>query len=1130
MSGYDAPRMSDDQQPSAEGSLPRWAFAAGAAILLLAPLVVFPWRFIAAGLLDGGDDALANLPQLIYSARMLLQGEMFWTPDLWMGHPMLGEAEFATLYLPRFLLLLAPPTVAYPVYVLGHYVLAELTSYAYLRHLSLRRDAALFGALAYAFTGFMMGHRGHTMYVCAGAWAPLVLLWLDRAALRRDGKSHLIAAVVFAMVPFSGAVQLTVYLAGTLLALASCRCWFERRSAPLVATLIVLTPGLLIAAAQLLPSAELSSQLATELRENERLAFEPSFHPALLPSLFLPLPVSSAELYSRAGVIVLCAAVLALASWRAAPAVVRAWAVVAAGSLLLMFGKHVPFLVRALHELPVIGILRVPARHNFELGLALSVLGAWGFQRARQLGAGSVRSWLRAAAVVAVVSWFLVWIGGRDDISGSEGAALLRGASRSTALVAALSFALWIYAITRQGLRRQVAFSALLLAPLAEVAFAVRSQPPPVRNANGLIEAAARRLPRARPVRLLAMPFQHSSIETLGGNSVLFHRDVQSLQGYSSIAYDTARELLGLDMFGQLRSVFDVSWSPLPSIFGVTNLVLPKAVCDTPRLALTGGKICGTRVERHRQGRGDAVCTVHFWNAPRYELYAEARAPSSDTPGVSILLKSPRAKAELFVPGEQLTGSFKPHRAPAFLAALGKMTDFAAQNEGSVPVELRKPGLYERRPTVIADVAAPGEEHAANAAADSEGVTLRPEGSTAVLSRHFARSWRGDDELLLVLEARTAGDKPEDLVFDVYEEHGYDPEDAQIAITSERLSEEWSTFTRNLTLPGAPKQLTLRLFSTGSGAVQVKRAALIGYTAEVAAPFRASASAASGDLIASAEGLVLEGRRQAVELLHLPFRPVEVRLDAKVEKPLTRDVLFGIARSMEWLNSGNARRTSPETLDKPGVVTTIVPLPASGTQASLFVRLEGDGELSFTLEGRDACVERGYRNPRYLANGLYLYENPRALPRAYTVGKTRRSESVQATRRALRALEAHELGRIALVEDDVPAQLFPGKVEAASFAARSAEIEVSSPDGPTLLVVNDRHDPDWAARIDGSAAPLLRVNGMVRGVIVPRGHHHVELRYRIPAAVWLGFAAAGIGIVLALFVAPVLQRSKFVSR
>jgi hypothetical protein len=188
------------------------------------------------------------------------------------------------------------------------------------------------------------------------------------------------------------------------------------------------------------------------------------------------------------------------------------------------------------------------------------------------------------------------------------------------------------------------------------------------------------------------------------------------------------------------------------------------------------------------------------------------------------------------------------------------------------------------------------------------------------------------------------------------------------------------------------------------------------------------------------------------------------------------------------------------------------------------VCVEGNDSLSVReLSATDACTVRGYRNPRRLANGLFLYENPRATPRAYTVGHTLHGTDPAPIRRMLLDLDPAELGRTAIVGEDVPAGLRPGAIEKSRFETRSSEIVVRSDGGPTLLVVNERFDPDWRATVDGRPTRILRVNGLVRGVVVPAGRHLVRLEYATPTAVYVGAGLALGGVLAAVLLGLALE-------
>jgi len=50
-------------------------------------------------------------------------------------------------------------------------------------------------------------------------------------------------------------------------------------------------------------------------------------------------------------------------------------------------------------------------------------------------------------------------------------------------------------------------------------------------------------------------------------------------------------------------------------------------------------------------------------------------------------------------------------------------------------------------------------------------------------------------------------------------------------------------------------------------------------------------------------------------------------------------------------------------------------------------------------------------------------------------------------------------------------------------------------DAPGVLVVAERYADGWLAEVDGAAAPLLRVNAILRAVPLAPGHHEVVMRY-----------------------------------
>ena len=69
-----------------------------------------------------------------------------------------------------------------------------------------------------------------------------------------------------------------------------------------------------------------------------------------------------------------------------------------------------------------------------------------------------------------------------------------------------------------------------------------------------------------------------------------------------------------------------------------------------------------------------------------------------------------------------------------------------------------------------------------------------------------------------------------------------------------------------------------------------------------------------------------------------------------------------------------------------------------------------------------------------------------------------------------------------------PQQASRVRVPLADLNAMTIEADAAS---PGYLVVSELYYPDWKARVDGRETPILKADGFLRAVRLPRGHHHV---------------------------------------
>ena len=148
-----------------------------------------------------------------------------------------------------------------------------------------------------------------------------------------------------------------------------------------------------------------------------------------------------------------------------------------------------------------------------------------------------------------------------------------------------------------------------------------------------------------------------------------------------------------------------------------------------------------------------------------------------------------------------------------------------------------------------------------------------------------------------------------------------------------------------------------------------------------------------------------------------------------------------------------------------------------------------------------------------------VYENQRAYPRAWLVHDTL-VERIPLE--LLKRLDAPgtDLHRVALLPARLDAPLDPvpetasEQVQVGRYESNRMELSVHA-SGRALLVLSELYYPGWTATVNGQAAGIWKVDGILRGIVVPRGDSQVSLRYR-PARIYIGAAltVAAFGAVL----------------
>ncbi|MBA4147878.1 MAG: YfhO family protein [Verrucomicrobia bacterium] len=153
-------------------------------------------------------------------------------------------------------------------------------------------------------------------------------------------------------------------------------------------------------------------------------------------------------------------------------------------------------------------------------------------------------------------------------------------------------------------------------------------------------------------------------------------------------------------------------------------------------------------------------------------------------------------------------------------------------------------------------------------------------------------------------------------------------------------------------------------------------------------------------------------------------------------------------------------------------------------------------------------------------NGKYaLIEFTNALPRAKLYSNWQVMTNQAVTLERLKSPEFDPQTEVIVSSDrEIPPAAAPGNnagtVEISSYAPKkivfSAEATV-----PSVLLFNDKYDPNWKVTVDGKEAPLLQANFIMRGVYLAPGKHEVVFAFEPPTtALYISLAALALGLLL----------------
>lgn len=359
------------------------ASLAAACLLLFLPLTVplLTWRVF-----PGDDMSGFHVPMRFVYREALRAGDSFlWTSQFDSGIYIHGEGQTGMAH-PLHLLgyTVLPLTVAINVEMLAAYAFALSGVWLLLRRFGLRSEAALGGALTFAFGGFMLPHLIHLNLIVVAAHIPWIVLAADllltgtHAAAGFSGVALVLASQV--LLGFPQVVCMTGLIVGWF---AIVRVATGTRVTRILLLALALLLGLMIGGVQLLPTIDAAGDSLRSITTAEfRNAF--SLHPLNLLQLVSPYALKNSvyasplewfphEFSLYAGALATISVVWVVSRRRALPRphLATAFLCLAAIGLLFALGGY-GGVYPMLAQLPILSKFRAPARHILILHFALA--------------------------------------------------------------------------------------------------------------------------------------------------------------------------------------------------------------------------------------------------------------------------------------------------------------------------------------------------------------------------------------------------------------------------------------------------------------------------------------------------------------------------------------------------------------------------------------------------------------------------------------------------------------------------------------------------------------------------------------------------------------------------------------
>ena len=385
-----------------------------AALFLLPALIYLP-TFGGNAAVPPGESAFSDLLVTHYPYLLNLRESIvinhqipLWSDLIQSGAPFAANPLAGVFYLPGWTAMLFPLPAGLSIALAAHVVFGTWGMYRFLRQKKIGITGSIFGALSFGLMPKLAAHfgAGHVTLIYAISWTPWLLYCSGKD--RKGWKTGLIAGMLFLADPrwsvYAGALWLSHDIAYRNIEL------WKRILFYLKSSLI----ALLISAPLLVPLLEYV-QYATRANLTSGDMLTGSLPIPNLIGAIIPGSGGNVEWYFYSGGVLLAiiASQLFNREWRK---INRFWGLWIVISIILSLGT-LGIETEWISQIPVLGLLRVPARSLFILGICCAVIAGTTIDN---ISKTSVSNSVQLKVYFGIIALGVMMIGGLAFLSGAH--------------------------------------------------------------------------------------------------------------------------------------------------------------------------------------------------------------------------------------------------------------------------------------------------------------------------------------------------------------------------------------------------------------------------------------------------------------------------------------------------------------------------------------------------------------------------------------------------------------------------------------------------------------------------------------------------------------------------------------